>query len=99
MANRIKICCHCGLYTKPQLQDFNRDTGYGYCDGCLEEFYEPMREAFFGIVRIEIRECKKGLWYLVDFFKEGQWYQRSLICELEAMMMQLKKKYILMEVL
>lgn len=31
-----KSCCCCGSLTPPQVQHWNRDTGYGLCDRCID---------------------------------------------------------------
>lgn len=44
MKQKTKQCCCCGSSTFPQLQDSNRDTGYGYCSDCLVNVWPERHE-------------------------------------------------------
>lgn len=33
---RAKTCCCCGSRTEPQAQWWNRDTGFGLCERCID---------------------------------------------------------------
>lgn len=79
MKHHRKTCCHCGARTEPQPQDFNRDTGYGYCDECLIRFWPIITQLDFDTASFTLRQERKGDGILVDMYKAGQLKARNML--------------------
>ena len=57
---RQKVCHCCGVYTEPQAQDPDRDTGYGTCKKCSTQIALDNEERWKGVIALVAKSLKIG---------------------------------------
>ena len=75
--HRTKVCNHCGEVTEPQPQDWDRDLGYGYCKGCLSQYWPIAGQLDFENISFDLRLNESYGTCLLDKFQNGEFISRQ----------------------